>query len=291
MTERDSSTTSARRDFSRRRALAAGAAWTVPAAAVSVAAPAYAASSGTCNSASVQKIDAAFLKAEQQFFCNGKPISLDINFYQPVAAGNGYGTDAYVNVTNASSCPVTFSSTQPLNLGVRLMSYNDLSATKVRTGRGLTSVVTSWGTRTVNGGGGIGPQPTNGAANQVHHTINWAATGKLAAAGSGDTTADIRFGISDGAVSGQRWTNYLTVTVPTAQTFAPSLASIGLPNQSRCVDYYNKKLATMKSPINWTMSGPQTSNTKVPVQPGTVISSLDTGNASTGGARSKDGIW
>ena len=270
------------RSFSRRR-FARGVAWTLPTTVLATTAPAIAASA--CPSKSVQLIDDAFQQAEEQLQCNGRPITLEINFYQPLAANDSSATDAYVNIKNLSSCTMTFSKDFPLEIDIAVRAAETRTVTNRRS---LTGVRTSWGTRTRDDS-----MPVTGAEGGVHHKIRWEFSGSdpLPGKGLGDNEADLAIGFGGGGtgVIGQRLTSYLEVT-PLAQSGAPSwsyLQSLGVGLE--CYDLYVERLSAWVSPVQWVYSGPRSSG---PLPTGTTLDSRNSGNYSSAtGAASTNGIW
>lgn len=268
-----------------RRAVTAGVAWSVPAVAAAAAAPAFAASS--CLS----EIDAAFTAAENyvkaNYYCNGEPVKLQINLYQPYGALNGFATDIYINVKNLSPCNVTFSQAYPLQLTIDVRN-NNVVTTGSRN-RDITGVRTSWGGTT-----GTGESNTIASApvGSNQGTIQWAFAGRLPGAGLGDNEADLAIGMGDGITGVQRWQSYMTIT-PGAASGAPVLQSAWAANKT-CLDYYNQKLASWVQPFAFYVNGPKIGSAAAdgtPITAGTTIETRNIGNYSTGGSASQDGIW
>ncbi|MEX3610813.1 hypothetical protein VVR12_07175 [Rothia sp. LK2588] len=177
-----------------RRNLTKGAAWATPVVLATATAPAYAAS--TCLDRA--RIDQAFAAtteyARANYYCNGEPAKLQINFYQSVAALDSCATDVYVNVKNLSGCNINFSDLYPLQLDIQVRNNNVLSTTS--TGRSLTSVNTSWDTETVTDNNVSGAP-----VGSVDADINWNFSGTLPGAGLGDNEADLRIGFGGGTAS------------------------------------------------------------------------------------------
>ena len=108
MTPAESSPTISRRNLTK------GAAWAAPVVLTTAAAPAYAASACLDRARIDQAFAAATEYARANYYCNGEPAKIQINFYQSVAALDSYATDVYVNVKNLSGCNINFSDRYPL---------------------------------------------------------------------------------------------------------------------------------------------------------------------------------
>lgn len=266
-----------------RRSVAQGIAWSVPAVAVAASAPAMAASP-TCTAESKTIIDQAFADATAALSCNGAPLKLEINFYQPLNAGDGFATDAYVNIKNLSRCTYTFTTTNPLKVAIDVVRVNELSVTNVRD---ITGVRTSWGSRTWSQTErGSSPVPVGGRDAK----IQWTFSGKLPGAGLGDNEADIAIGFGDGATGRGRIHDALLVT-PSTGSGAPTFESLLEKGVSAdCIDYYNEKLSTWTSPVVWSYTGPKGSGQ---LAAGATLDSRTSGNTTSGiqYANSTNGIW
>ena len=159
------------------------------------------------------------------------------------------------------------------------------------TGRSLTSVNTSWGTETV-----VDHSITGAPAGSVDADIHWNFSGTLPGAGLGDNEADLRIGFGDGGTGSGRWTNYITLT-PEQASGAPTFESLGISDTTACREYYDLKLSEWVSPFQFYVYGPLNgynvggANGGVAIAPGTEIDSRQTGNFSTGGTASQNGIW
>lgn len=272
---------------SSRRSVVKGAAWAVPAVAVSAAAPAFAASR-PCELA----VDAAFARYP---LCNGQPWTLDISFDQVRdAQDNGQLGTVEVNITNTSACAITFSDDNPLVVTLQVRNNNTLNDG----GRTITGTSTAWGTVT-----GVNYDIANKQAGSVDAAYTWTINEKTL---SPRRQADLQIDFGGGAAAGSAWNSYLTVDVPRylpTGAAAPTFQETGATDSRTCRAYYDAKLKTWSTTgsISWTrhdvLNGTPTA---VAVSPGQQIDSRVTGNfvddsgtftlfSSTLGRR--DGIW
>lgn len=271
-----------------RRTLAKGVAWAAPVVVASSQIPVYAAS--TCSTADKATIDKAFSDAqayaEANYYCNGSPAQMQINFYQPLAMGDGGATDAYVNVKNLSSCSITFTQQYPLRLDIYIRNNNVVTGSNRRS---ITTVATSWGSKTTTW---TANENLSGApVGSVNDYITWDFIGTLPGTNGGDNEADLRIGFGDGGGGSSTWNDYITV-VPFANSGAPTFDSLDV--SQGCLDYYNQKLASWVTPFQFYAYGsktPYSSGNGQAVSAGSVIDTRLTGNNSPWGSASKNGIW
>ncbi|MDY3049195.1 MAG: hypothetical protein SOR40_05415 [Rothia sp. (in: high G+C Gram-positive bacteria)] len=265
-----------------RRSLAKGAAWAAPAVAATAVVPAYAASE-TPVSPCLAKIDAAFERAAQEmastFYCNGAPAKLELNIYQPLGIGNGYATTIQVNVKNISGCALTFTPDFPLQLQVDVRNANVLNDDS----RSLAWPSTSMGTIKYEKFGEMNNKPVG----TVNQTITWDFVGTIRA----NKEKDLAQGFMDGLATEGRWNNYITI-LPMVSSGAPTFAATGADDTPECRDYYNQKLSTWISPIQWYTRGPLSSPVTQPLATGAVADSRTFGNYSSSLlSHSRDGVW
>lgn len=204
---------------STRRALMKGAAWSVPAVAVSSAAPAFAVS--MCTAESMKAIDDAFANLLT------KQGSLTINFYQSIQSANGYLGESWLNLRNDSDVPLRFTAEHPLTLRVEVVNLTGSMSKE----RASTWPSTSWGT--------IARGDFNTSTGT--RTYTWTIVGTVAAYGKGDNEPDFWFHWQGlGSI-----TNEVRVTPLTSNSpLPPTLESITLASGQTepCQSYYDTKV-------------------------------------------------
>lgn len=207
--------------------------------------------------------------------CNGQPARLEINIYQPIGALNGYAASVAVNVKNVSGCNLIFTEDNPLRLTVDILNNNVLN----NPGRSLFTPSTSSGTISYTDYGSMANKPVG----TVQRTVEWAFVGSI----STNQERDLAIGFGDGSADSSRWNNYMVIT-PGDASGAPTYDSLNLSNEE-CREYYDAKMETWVPTVNWVVRDKDNVTTDVPY--GSSIDSRVTGNHSSGGANSRDGIW
>lgn len=164
--------------------------------------PRHRAAASTSPVCDPMPIDLAFASRR----CNGQPVTLELNFFQPLAALNGTATDVYLSVGNISGCAIEYTAANPLLFDIQVRNDNVVNDNR----RKLTRVASSW---------------DDIRNSQIHHSnVANQPVGSVSAAivrdlsGPGDDVhepgeeADIVFGLGDGATGRGHWNTCLTVT-------------------------------------------------------------------------------
>jgi len=169
--------------------------------ALAVSAPA-ASASPVCDPT---PIDLAFASR----LCNGQPVTLELNFYQPLAAINGYATDVYVNVKNLSNCTIDYTAANPLLLDIQVHNNNVVNDSR----RSITGIRSSWDDISVSRGNVTDYNVANQPVGSVSTSVVWNLSGPGDDTHTAGEEADVVFGFGDGLAGVRgRWNNYLTVT-------------------------------------------------------------------------------
>lgn len=264
-----------------RRTVTQGVAWAAPAVALAVSAPA-ASASPVCDPT---PIDLAFASR----LCNGQPVTLELNFYQPLVAINGTATDVYLNVKNLSNCTIDYTAANPLLLDIQVRNNNVVDDDR----RKFTRINSSWDDLSVRRGNVTHYNVANQPVGSVSTSVVWDLSGDGDATHTPGKEADIVFGFGDGGAGFDgRWNNYLTVTPRPFGLPAPTFAETGAPDTAACRAYYDQKLVEWVNggSVRWVARGPKTGT--VALAPGEALDSRRIGNySSVSGSGSTDGIW
>lgn len=117
----------------------------------------------------------------------------------------------------------------------------------------------------------------------VQRRIEWYFVGTL----RDGAEEDLAVSFGDGATGVGRWTNYMVIT-PGETSGAPTYDSLNLSNEE-CREYFDAKMETWVPTVNWVFRG--RGDATYPISYGSGIDTRVTGNHSSGGANSQDGIW
>lgn len=264
-----------------RRAVTQGVAWAAPAVALAVSAPA-ASASPVCDPT---PIDLAFASR----LCNGEPVTLELNLYQPLGALNSTATDAYINVKNLSDCTLEYTAENPLVFDIQVRNNNVLNDD----GRKFTRINSSWDDLSVSRGNVTNYNVANQPVGSVSTSVVWDLSGPGDDTHTPGEEANIAFGFGDAAVRGPgRWENYLTITPRPYGLPAPTFEETGAPDTAACRAYYDQKLVEWVNggSVRWVARGPKTGT--IALAPGEMLDSRRIGNySSVSGSNSTDGIW
>lgn len=256
-------------------------AWAAPAVALAVSAPA-ASASPVCDPT---PIDLAFASR----LCNGQPVTLELNFYQPAVAINGTATSVYLNVKNLSNCTIDYTAANQLLFDIQVRNNNVVDDD----GRKFTRINSSWDDLSDSRGNVTHYNVANQPVGSVSTSVVWDLSGDGDATHTPGKEADIVFGFGDGwAGFDGRWNNYLTVTPRPFGLPAPTFAETGAPDTAACRAYYDQKLVEWVNggSVRWVARGPKTGT--IELAPGEALDSRRIGNySSVSGSGSTDGIW
>lgn len=261
-----------------RRAVTQGVVWATPAVALAVNAPA-ASTSPDCALA----IDRAFASR----LCNGKPVTLELNFYQPAAALNGFQVAAYINVKNLSDCTLEYTAKNPLVFDIQVRNNNVVNDAR----RSIIGISSSWDDLSVSRGNVTHYNVANKPVGSVSTSVVWDLSGPGYDTHTPGQEADFVLRFGDGLAGGRRWNNYLTITPRPFGLPAPSFEETGAPRTPECRAYYDQKLKDWVTggSVRWVARGPKTT---IDLASGKTLDSRDIRNySSVEGSDSTDGIW